>query len=44
VGLLANDATGGQPSTTAPSNVDLETHRTTAAVASLDAAHLEAGK
>jgi NADH-quinone oxidoreductase E subunit len=44
VGLLANDGTGHQPPTTAASNVDLETHRTTAAVASLEAAHLEAGK
>jgi NADH-quinone oxidoreductase subunit E len=46
VGLLADgeDETDGQASSAAASNVDLETHRTTTAVASLDAGHLEAGK
>jgi NADH-quinone oxidoreductase subunit E len=44
VGLPAHDETGPQPPTTAAPNVDLETHRTTTAVASLEAAHLEAGK
>ncbi len=46
VGLLAGGEgeTDGQASSSASGNVDLETQRTTSAVASLDAGHLEAGK
>jgi Thioredoxin-like [2Fe-2S] ferredoxin len=45
-GLLADGGgeSDGQASSAGASNVDLETHRTTSAVASLDAGHLEAGK